>query len=153
MSLYKHKLFLEAFVNKTIWESMLPERFWVFKNTWFIKKKIEHQKVTSISQTRTLFWNLDIYCYYGDKKWNTEFFLIACFKENKNMAIEKNRRITINFYKKQCLRVIIWNKKHLTEQVDPITYILGIKIFAVATFEDLSVVSFQRKSKTWRSIN
>ena len=29
-----------------------------------------------------------------------DFFQIICFKEGKNMAIEENLRVTINFYKK-----------------------------------------------------
>ena len=34
------------------------------------------------------------------KKINTDFFQITCFKESKNMAVEKNLRKTIGFYKK-----------------------------------------------------
>ena len=52
------------------------------------------------------------------------------------MAIEKNLRITINFYiEKLCFRVITWNRKHLSKQLVPTTYILEKTYFAVASFE------------------
>ena len=40
-------------------------------------------------------------------------FHITCLKEIKIMTIEKNFRVTINFYKKVYLLVIACNKKHL----------------------------------------
>ena len=40
------------------------------------------------------------------------------------MAIEKNLRVMINFYK--CLPVRTWNKKHLLKQVLPVTYTRNI---------------------------
>ena len=36
------------------------------------------------------------------------------------MAIEKNLRLKMNFYKKHCLPVVIWNKNNLSKQVVPI---------------------------------
>ena len=48
------------------------------------------------------------------------------------MVVEKNLRVTINFYKKQCLPVIASNKKHLLKQVVPITYALERRFFAAA---------------------
>ena len=48
------------------------------------------------------------------------------------MAVKKNLRLMINFYKKLCLPVITWNKKHLSKEVVPITYKLEKKFFAVA---------------------
>ena len=32
------------------------------------------------------------YCY-ADKKWNTDFFQITCFKERKNMAVKETSRL------------------------------------------------------------
>ena len=58
-----------------------------------------------------------------------ELFQITYFKESKNMAIEKNPRIAINFYKKLCLPVITWNGDHLSKQVVPITYRLKKTVF------------------------
>ena len=51
------------------------------------------------------------------------------------MPVEKKLRITINFYKKQCIPVIKWNQKHLSKQVVPITHTQTEKktFFAVAT--------------------
>ena len=40
------------------------------------------------------------------------------------MAVEKNLRVTINFYKKHCLPVVTWNKNNVSKQVVPITYTL-----------------------------
>ena len=34
-----------------------------------------------------------------------DFFQVTCFKESRNMTIEKNLRITINLYKKLCLQL------------------------------------------------
>ena len=41
------------------------------------------------------------------------------------LAVAKNLRITINFYKKLCRLVIPWDNKHLSKQVVPIIYTLG----------------------------
>ena len=51
------------------------------------------------------------------------------------MTVEEKLRVTINFYKKLCLSVITWNKKHFLNQKVPITYTLGKTFIAVATFE------------------
>ena len=59
------------------------------------------------------------------------------------MAVGKNLRVATDFYKKICLLVIAWNKKHLSKQILSITYTLEIKFFAVASSGGLSVVSFQ----------
>ena len=40
------------------------------------------------------------------------------------MVVEEDNRASIKFYKKQCLPVITWNKKHLLKQVVAITYTL-----------------------------
>ena len=62
------------------------------------------------------------YCYSEDKKSSMDFFRITCFKESKNLAVERNFKVTINFYKKLCLPVITWNKKYLFKQIVRITY-------------------------------
>ena len=66
---------------------------------------------------------LALHCHSADKKQNTDFFQITCFKANKNMLVKKNLRGAINFYKKLCLLVFTWNKQHLSKQVVPITYV------------------------------
>ena len=51
---------------------------------------------------------------------------------NKNMAVEKNFRVAMNFYKKHCLTVATWNKHILLKQIISITYTLEKRFFAVA---------------------
>ena len=41
------------------------------------------------------------------------------------------------FYEKQCLPVIIYNKKHSSKQVVAITYTLGKWVFVATTFKRL----------------
>ena len=48
------------------------------------------------------------------------------------MVVEKNLRLTINFYKNHCLPVAISNKNNLSNQVVPITYTLENNFFIVA---------------------
>ena len=48
------------------------------------------------------------------------------------MVVEKNLRLTINFYKNHCLPVAISNKNNLSNQVVPITYTLEKNFFIVA---------------------
>ena len=48
------------------------------------------------------------------------------------MAVEKNLRVVINFYKKHCLPVFTWNKNNLSRQVVPLTYTLEERFFAVS---------------------
>ena len=48
------------------------------------------------------------------------------------MAVEKNLRVTIDFYQKDCLPVVTWNKNNLSKQIVPITYTLEKRFFAVA---------------------
>ena len=49
----------------------------------------------------------------------------------------KNPRLTVNFYKKQCLPVMTWAIKYSSKQVISISYTLEKKFFAAATFEGL----------------
>ena len=74
-------------------------------------------------------WYQDCYC--GEPLKNT------CFKECNNIEVGKPLRVIIKFYKKQCLPVITWKKKHSSKQAVSITYTLEKKVFAVATFERL----------------
>ena len=46
---------------------------------------------------------------------------VTCFKQRKNMAVEKNLNGAINFYKQTCLPVVTWNESDLSKQVVPIT--------------------------------
>ena len=57
---------------------------------------------------------------------------ITCFKQYKSMAVEKNLRVTTNFYKKHCLLLVTWNINNLLKQVVPITYTLEKRFFEVA---------------------
>ena len=52
------------------------------------------------------------------------------FKERSNMVVTPNLWVTICFYKKECLSVITWNKKHSSEQVVFIIYTLTKEFFA-----------------------
>ena len=55
----------------------------------------------------------------------------------------ENFHVTINFYEKQWLLVLIWNKKHSSMQAVLKTYPPENKFLAPATFEGLRVLSFQ----------
>ena len=45
------------------------------------------------------------------------------------MAVEKNLRVTISFYKKHCLPVVTLNKNNLLKQAVSITYTLKNRLF------------------------
>ena len=47
------------------------------------------------------------------------------------MAVEKNFRVTISFYKKHCLPVVTWNKNNLSKQIVPMKHTLKKRFFAV----------------------
>ena len=73
-------------------------------------------------------WNLKpVWVHFGC---HVNVLQVTCFTENKNNAVEKNLRVAINFYKKICLRVITWNKKHLAKYVVPITQAHWRKTFS-----------------------
>ena len=46
---------------------------------------------------------LALHCYSGDNKIKYRLLQITRFKENQNLAVEKNLRVTLNFYKKTIL--------------------------------------------------
>ena len=52
------------------------------------------------------------------------YFKSLLSNKHKNMAVEKNLKVMINFYKKHCLPVVTQNKNNLLKQVVPITYTL-----------------------------
>ena len=56
---------------------------------------------------------LSLQWYFGYKIHITDFFQIIYFKESKNMAVEKNFRVTLNLYKGLRLPVITRKKKHI----------------------------------------
>ena len=76
-----------------------------------------------------------------------DFFRITCFKEHKNMTVEMNLKMTINFYKRQCFPVITWNKKHLLKQVVPMTYTLEKRFFAAVILLTICESFLFRESK------
>ena len=73
-------------------------------------------------------------------------FQITYIKEIKKKAVEKNLRVTINFYKKLCLPVIIWNKKYLWMQVVPISYTLEKSFLQLALLKVRELFLFRESS-------
>ena len=53
------------------------------------------------------------------------------------MAVKKNHRVGINFYKKHCLLFVTWNKSNLSKQVVPVKYTLEKRFFGFAILCDL----------------
>ena len=66
------------------------------------------------------------------------------------MLVGKALRVTINFYTKQCLPVITWNKNYSLKQIISITHTLDKKIFAAATFEGFVSPFVSKKVKNCR---
>ena len=77
-----------------------------------------------------------------------DFFQITCFKDRKNMVVEKKLEVTINFYKKECPPVIKRNKKHLLRQVLSVTYTLEKRFFAFVTLEICESFLFRQRKRT-----
>ena len=63
------------------------------------------------------------------------------------MAVEKNLKLTMNFYKKHCFSVVAWNKHDLSKQTVPITYKLEKKFFAAAILLKVCESFLFRQSK------
>ena len=63
------------------------------------------------------------------------------------MAVEKNLRVSIKFYKKHCIPVTIWNKNNLSNQVAAITYTLETGLSAFAILLKVCESFLLRKSK------
>ena len=87
------------------------------------------------------------------RKWilNTDFSQNNCFKECSNMVVTPNLWVRISLYKKECLPVVIQNKKISSTQVVTMIYTLGKNLFETATFQGLWDVSFQVGSRLYES--
>ena len=122
---------------------MLPERFWVFWKHFIPEEIREASKISSsteklasmiygslISKLSMLVLTLCSYC--GDKNeiWT---FSNHLFQREQEHGDWRGLRVSINCYQKQCVSVIIWNKRHLLKQLLTITYTLDKKFFAVAS--------------------
>ena len=68
------------------------------------------------------------------------------------MAVGKNLRVTINFYRKQNLPVITQNNKHLSKQVVAITYTLEKRSLTAAILLKVCESFLSRQSKYTCSI-
>ena len=69
------------------------------------------------------------------------------------MTVKENLRVTVNFYRKHCLPVAIWNKNNLWKQVVPITYTLEKRFFAVAILLNVcESFLFRQSKKTYGSL-
>ena len=64
-------------------------------------------------------------------RWKLKYELISShlFQTTQEHGDEKNLRITIKFYEKHCLAVVIWNKNNLSKKVVPITKTLEKRFF------------------------
>ena len=63
------------------------------------------------------------------------------------MAVEKNLRVTINFYEKHCLPVVTWSKNNSSKQVVPIICSLEKRFFAVTILVKVCELFLFRQSK------
>ena len=63
------------------------------------------------------------------------------------MVVEKNLKVTINFYKKHCLPVVTWNKTNLSKEVVPITYTQEKRFLSVAILLKVCELLLFRQSK------
>ena len=70
-----------------------------------------------------------------------DLFQNNCFIECKNIVVEKNLRVTLNFYKK-LLPPVYHIKDIYQSKVVPIRYTLEKKFSAAAAFEGLWVVVY-----------
>ena len=76
-------------------------------------------------------------------------FQITYVKESKNKAVEKNLRVTINYYKELCLPVIIWNKKYIWMQVVQISYTLEKSFLQLPLLKLCELFLFRESSALW----
>ena len=70
---------------------------------------------------------------------------IRCIYTPTHTMSQNNLKVTTKKYEKKCLLFITKNKKYSSTQVIPITYTLEKRVFAVATFQGLWLVSFRTK--------
>ena len=63
------------------------------------------------------------------------------------MAVERNLRFIINFYKKHNLLIITWNEKYSSKQVAPISYTLEKNFLTAAIFGRFVGLFFKQRVK------
>ena len=71
----------------------------------------------------------------------------SSLEENNYMPIKKYFRVTINFYKKDCLPVLARNKKHSPEKFVPRTFILEKKKFSSWYYSRFGSCFFSDRTK------
>ena len=88
--------------NERVFKMKQKAFFIIFEGLSFEenKKNVEGESLTLGSRN----FSLDL-CYSSSIA-----MLSWRFQRNKNMAVAKNLRVTINLYKKRCLPIITWNK-------------------------------------------
>ena len=91
---------------------------------------------------------LALHCYSGDKKQNTGFFQMTCFKECKNMAAEIKLRANDRPFIINNVLQLSHGIKNIYRRNCTNTYTLEKMFFEVASFEGLQIVSFQTELKT-----
>ena len=63
------------------------------------------------------------------------------------MVVTPNFWVMISLYKKKCLPVITWNRKHSSIQVVSMIYTLGKNFFATAAFKVSETFVFRQNKK------
>ena len=91
---------------------------------------------------------LSLYSYCGDKKIKDGLLSNHLIQRVIEHGGWRELKVSINFYKKQCLPHIKSNKKHLSKQAVTITYTLEKKFPTVATFEGFVSSFFSDRVKT-----
>ena len=91
---------------------------------------------------------LAFYCYYCRDNIKYGLFSRNLFQRKQQHGGWENFIGAINFYEKQWLLVLIWNKKHLSKQSVSKTYILEKKFLAAATFKVCEFFLFRHSTKT-----
>ena len=79
--------------------------------------------------------------YYGDNV-KYELLLKYLLQRKQQYSGWRNGQVPADFWRKQGLPVIKWNKKYSSKHAVSITHALEKKFFAAATIEGLWVVSF-----------
>ena len=79
--------------------------------------------------------------------WNTDISSQIFFRRKQQHADKKYFRVTINFYKKDCLPVLARNKKHSSEKFVPRTFILEKKKFSSWYYSRFGSCFFSDRTK------
>ena len=111
----------------------------------FFKIKIYWETLRSRNSSLDL-WSW-LWCYCGDIWHKIQTSLQTLVSKNARHGCCKNLSLTINLYKKQCLQVMKWNKKHSSKQALLITYPLGEEFFAVTFLEGCE--TFFQSENSW----